>query len=90
MLRTRMSKQIIEDDLFMIGKKKGNIPSMSPLSGRESEEELPKKKERKPTLKTGRGYGKKKKQNFTIGFKLIEGFREHSYQVENKYDAETH
>ena len=65
---------------------------MSPISGYLSTDpDLPPPVQyRKPTLKTGRGHGRKKKQNLGLGFKLLETFKKYSYDKEIVYDQGLH
>ena len=45
---------------------------------------------RRPTMKTGRGYGKKKKNAQQIGFKLFDAFKNYGYETTQNYEAEHH
>jgi len=47
---------------------------------------------RRPTLKTGRGFGKKKKVKASggLGFKLLEAFKSESYDINQPYVPDNH
>ena len=52
-------------------------------------------KQRRPTTKTGRGYGKKRKTKSALGktgtgFQLIGAFRDHSHDINTGYEPEKH
>ena len=62
---------------------------MTPLSQADSYKFL----QRRPTTKTGRGVGKRRKKSakqHTGGFKLIRNFKHFSYETANPYDPEQH